>query len=42
LSIRCAADLRGPFNVPLIIRGTIRENGDPVTAEAKVDIQPAR
>jgi hypothetical protein len=42
LSIRCAADLRGPFNVPLIIRGTITEKGEPVTGEAKLDVQPGR
>lgn len=40
LMIRCAGDARGPFNMPMIVRATIAHQGQPVTAEGKVEILP--
>jgi hypothetical protein len=39
--IRFTADLRGPFNVPLVIRATVLEKGEPIVAETKVGLLPA-
>jgi hypothetical protein len=39
--IRFTTELRGPFNVPLVIRATVLEKGEPVVAETKVDLLPA-
>jgi hypothetical protein len=41
LTIRCAATLAGPMNMPLTVRATLMHNGEPLTAEVKVDIQPS-
>jgi hypothetical protein len=38
LAIRCGTDARGPFNMPVIVRATILHDGQPVVAEAKVEI----
>jgi hypothetical protein len=40
LAIRCANDARGPFNMPVVIRATIRHEGQPVVAEGKIEILP--
>jgi Bacterial pre-peptidase C-terminal domain len=40
LLIRCATPMAGPLNMPLKVRATLLHNGEPFTAEAKVDIQP--
>jgi hypothetical protein len=32
----------GPFNMPMVVRATLREPSGPVTAEAKVEIVPGR
>jgi hypothetical protein len=40
LSIQAAADLRGPFNMPVVVRATLVQNGRPAIAEAKLDLQP--
>jgi len=40
--IRFAQDMRGPFNVPLIVRVTVTDKGGPVIAETKLELQPSR
>jgi hypothetical protein len=40
LLVRCAERLNGPFNMPAIVRATLVHEGAPLTAEAKVEIQP--
>jgi hypothetical protein len=40
LVIACADKLAGPFNMPLIVRATLRHNGEPIVAEVKLDVQP--
>jgi hypothetical protein len=40
LRISCALDMTGAFNMPLIVRATLRHNGEPIVAEAKLDVQP--
>jgi len=40
LRVTCAEQLNGPFNMPLILRATLRQNGEPIVAEVKVDVQP--
>jgi hypothetical protein len=40
LTIRLARDGVGPFNMPLIVRATLTEDGGPVIAEAKMDVVP--
>jgi hypothetical protein len=42
LTIRCGSDLQGPFNMPMIVRATLMDNGRPVVAEAKVEISPEK
>jgi hypothetical protein len=42
LPIRFAADMHSPCNAPLVIRATALERGEPVVAEAKVDLQLTR
>jgi hypothetical protein len=39
LTIRCAANAVGVLNMPLIVRATLVHNGEPLTAEVKVDVQ---
>jgi len=39
LSLRFAADLLGPFNMPVLIRATAMDKGQPVIAETKVEIE---
>ncbi len=41
LSVRFAADARGPYNMPVVIRATLMRKGEPVVAEAKLDVRPA-
>ena len=41
LPIHFAAELRGPFNAPLLIRATLLDAGKPVIAETKLDLLPA-
>jgi hypothetical protein len=40
LLIRCADPLAGPLNMPVVVRATLIHNGDPLTAEARIAIQP--
>jgi hypothetical protein len=40
LTIRCSGKLSASFNLPVTIRATLMHAGEPLTAEAKVDIQP--
>jgi hypothetical protein len=40
LVIQCADKLTGPFNMPLVVRATLLQNGQPVIAEVKLDVQP--
>lgn len=42
ISIRFAADVRGPFNLPIVLRATVMDKGEPVVAETKVSILPER
>ena len=42
LTLRFAADARGPYNAPLVIRATARDGGDPVVAETRVEVLPPR
>jgi len=38
LAIRCGSGPLGPFNMPVTIRATIVQNGEPVIAEGKLEI----
>jgi hypothetical protein len=40
LIVTCADKLNGPFNMPVIVRATLRQNGEPIVAEVKLDVQP--
>lgn len=40
LIVTCAGKLTGPFNMPIIVRATLRQNGEPIVAEVKLDVQP--
>ncbi|MBI2808045.1 MAG: PPC domain-containing protein [Planctomycetes bacterium] len=40
LIITCDKTLSGPFNMPVIVRATLRQNGEPIVAEARLDVQP--
>ncbi len=40
LIVTCAERLAGPFNMPVTLRATLRQNGDPIIAETKLDVQP--
>jgi hypothetical protein len=40
LTLRCADPMPGPLNMPVTVRATLMHNGEPLTAEAKVEIQP--
>lgn len=40
LVITCADKLTGPFNMPVLVRATLRRNGEPIVAEVKLDVQP--
>jgi hypothetical protein len=40
LALRFAADARGPYNMPLTIRGTLLHKGEPVVGEAHLAIRP--
>jgi hypothetical protein len=37
LTVRFAADARGPFNCPVTVRATVTEQGRPVLAEARLE-----
>jgi hypothetical protein len=41
LILKLAAGPSGPFNMPIVVRATLTEAGDAVTAEVKVEIVPA-
>ncbi len=41
LPVRFAADARGPYNMPVVIRATLMRKGEPVVGEAKLDVRPA-
>jgi hypothetical protein len=41
-SLRFAADARGPFNMPVILRATLDEKGAPVVAETLLTLQGAQ
>jgi hypothetical protein len=36
----CTDRLPSAFNMPLIVRATLRRNGEPIVAEVKVEVQP--
>jgi hypothetical protein len=38
LKLRFAADAKGPFNAPLVIRAVVTDKGLPVTAETKLEL----
>ncbi len=38
--VTCADKLAGPFNMPMIVRATLRQGGEPIVAEVKLDVQP--
>ena len=38
LKVRFAADAKGPFNMPLVVRGVAKDGKNPVTAEAKIEL----
>lgn len=40
LVVTCADKLAGPFNMPMIVRATLRQGGEPIVAEVKLDVQP--
>lgn len=40
LVIRCANPMTGAFNMPVIVRATLRQGGEPIVAEVKLDVQP--
>jgi hypothetical protein len=40
LTIRCAEKRSGELNMPLTVRATLMHNGEPLTAEVKIDVQP--
>jgi hypothetical protein len=40
LAVRFAADFKGPFNAPLLVRATVLDNGKPVVAETKLELLP--
>jgi hypothetical protein len=40
LPIRFTEDARGPYNVPVVIRATLLSRGEPVAAEAKLEVLP--
>ncbi len=41
LELRFAADVKGPFNAPLIVRATALDNGKPVVGETRLELRPA-
>jgi hypothetical protein len=40
LIVRCADNMAGAFNMPLVLRATLMRNGERVVAEVKLDVQP--
>jgi hypothetical protein len=40
LTLRFAPDAKGPFNIPVLIRGTVLEKGKPVVGETKLELLP--
>ncbi len=40
LVVVCSDQLTGPFNMPVVLRATLRRNGEPIVAEVKLDVQP--
>jgi hypothetical protein len=40
LAVHCGPRLEGPFNMPVLVRATLIQEGQPVVAEARVDIAP--
>jgi hypothetical protein len=40
LTVACNEQLCGPFNMPIILRATLRQNGEPIVAEGRLDVQP--
>jgi hypothetical protein len=41
IRVRFARGSLGPFNMPILVRGTLMENDRPVIGEAKLEILPA-
>jgi hypothetical protein len=41
MTIRCTDKMPSLLNMPLTVRATLMHNGEPLTAEVKVDVQPA-
>ncbi|MGE3803490.1 MAG: PPC domain-containing protein [Gemmataceae bacterium] len=42
LTIKFARDLAGPFNAPLVLRATLMEKSQPVTAQTRLELEPPR
>lgn len=42
LVLRCAKEIPGPFNMPLVVRATLQDHGQPVVAEAAVELLSQR
>jgi hypothetical protein len=40
LVIRFAADARGPYNMPVVVRATLMHKGEPVVAETRLEVRP--
>jgi hypothetical protein len=40
LPVRCAAGASRPYNMPVVIRATLTQKGEPVVGEAKLDVRP--
>jgi hypothetical protein len=40
LPLRFAADARGPYNMPVLIRATLMRNDEPVIGETRLDLRP--
>jgi hypothetical protein len=38
ITLRIPAELRGSFRVPLVLRATLTEKGEPVVAETKLEV----
>jgi hypothetical protein len=40
LAVRFAAGAGGPYNMPVVVRGTLTHQGAPVVGEARLEIRP--
>jgi hypothetical protein len=42
VAVKFGDDARGPFNLPVVLRATLTDKGDPVIAETKIEVLPPR